>query len=83
MSEKLKVLTALVDLYESGHGILVIDARDLACAVGASVDRVESTIHQLWSEDYLAYEGQSFRLTERGYRKYLRETASDRPEEPT
>ncbi len=76
MSEKLKVLGALVDLYERGRGVLVIDARDLSRAVGASVDRVESTIHQLWSEDYLAYEGSSFRLTEQGYRKYLRETAS-------
>jgi len=76
MSEKLKVLAALVDLYESGHGILVIDARDLACAAGASVDRVEAAVHQLWSEDYLAYQGSSFRLTEQGYRKYLRGTAS-------
>jgi hypothetical protein len=76
MTEKLKVLTALVDLYESGRGFLVIDARDLSRAVGAPVDRVEATIHQLWSEDYLAYEGSSFRLTEQGYRKYLRETAS-------
>jgi hypothetical protein len=76
MTEKLKVLTALVDLYESGRGILLIDARDLSRAVGTPVDRVETTIHQLWSEDYLAYEGSSFRLTEQGYRKYLRETAS-------
>jgi hypothetical protein len=76
MTEKLKVLTALVDLYESGRGILLIDARDLSRALGTPVDRVEATIHQLWSEDYLAYEGSSFRLTEQGYRKYLRETAS-------
>jgi len=55
---------------------VVIDARDLSRAVGASVDRVEAAVHQLWSEDYLAYEGHSFRLTEQGYRKYLRETAS-------
>jgi len=76
MSDKLKVLSALVDFYESGRGMLVIDAHDLARAVGSPVDRVEATVHQLWSEDYLAYEGSSFRLTERGYRKYLRETAS-------
>jgi hypothetical protein len=76
MSEKLKVLAALVDLYECGRGFVVIDARDLSCAVGTSVDRVEAAVHQLWSDDYLAYEGRSFRLTEQGYRKYLRETAS-------
>ena len=76
MSEKLKVLAALVDLYESGCGFLVIDTRDLSHAVGAPVDRVEAVVRQLWSDDYLAYEGSSFRLTEQGYRKYLRETAS-------
>jgi len=76
MTEKLKVLAALVELYESGRGILVIDAHDLSRAVGASVDGVEAAVHQLWSEDYLAYEGRSFRLTEQGYRKYLRQTAS-------
>jgi len=78
MSDKLKVLSALVDLYESGRGMLVVDPRDLARVVGAPADRVEAAVHQLWYEDYLAYEGQSFRLTEQGYRKYLRETASGR-----
>jgi len=76
MSDKLKILSALVDLYESGRGFLVIDARDLARAVNFPIDRVEATVHQLWSEDYLAYDGHSFRLTEQGYRKYLREAAS-------
>ena len=78
MSEKPKVLAAIVDLYERGLGILVIDLKYLSRVTGASLDQVEAVVRQLWSDDYLAYDGSSFRLTEQGYRKYLREVESGR-----
>lgn len=78
MNQKPKVLATLVDLYEHGVGTVVVDSNYLSRATGAAMDEVEAVVHQLWSEDYLAYEGSSFRLTERGYRKYIREVNSGR-----
>jgi hypothetical protein len=75
MNQKPKVLATLVDLYEHGVGTIVVDSNDLSRPTGASVNEVEAVVHQLWSEDYLAYEGSGFRLTERGYRKYIREVS--------
>jgi hypothetical protein len=54
----------------------VVDSSYLSRATGAQVSEVEAVVHQLWSEDYLAYEGSSFRLTERGYQKYIREVTA-------
>ena len=77
-TQKPKVLAALVDIYEHGVGTFVIDSNYLSRAIGASLDEVEAIVHQLWSEDYLAYEGNRFRLTERGYWKYIRDVNSGR-----
>jgi len=78
MNARPKVLAALIAMYEQGPGTLVIDFQRLARATGASVDQVQAIVRQLWSDDYLAYEGSTFRLTEQGYRKYLRQVASGR-----
>ena len=51
----------------------MVDLKNLSRVTGASLDQVEAAVHQLWREDYLAYENRCFRLTEQGYHKYVRE----------
>jgi nitrous oxidase accessory protein NosD len=73
VNQKAKVLATLIELYETGRGTLVVDVKHLARATDAAVEEVQYVVHAMWSQDYLAYENGSFRLTESGYRKYLRE----------
>jgi hypothetical protein len=74
MTTKMRVLGALVALYEYGSGTLAINTADLASETGIPVAEVQAVIHQLWLDDYLAYENNSYRLTEQGYQKYARES---------